>query len=346
MPSRQIKSNNCKLAPVLNHDPMSSNPVLKSVGNTPLVKLQKINPNPLVEIYVKLEFFNPSGSIKDRIVKHIINDAEATGELKPGGVIVENTSGNTGAAVAMNAAIRGYKAILTMPDKVSKEKQDALKAYGAKVVVTPTSALPDSPDHYVNTARRIAAETPNSFMINQYDNKKNPEAHYLSTGPEIWEQTKGRVTHFVASGSTGGTISGIGKYLKEQNPRVQVVMPDPIGSIYYNFFKTGKVNEEDIGSYQVEGVGEDHIAKAMDFSQVDEMYQFNDQQAFSTARLLAKEEGIFGGGTGGANVWAALKLAETLTEPAVIVTVIPDNGVKYMSKFYDDQWMIDNGHKI
>lgn len=325
---------------------MNSRQILDTVGNTPLVKLQKINPNPHVEIYVKLEFLNPSGSIKDRIVKHIINEAEVSGELKPGGTIVENTSGNTGAAVAMNAAIRGYKAILTMPDKVSKEKQDALKAYGAEVVVTPTSALPDDPDHYVNTARRIAAETENSFMINQYDNKKNPEAHYKTTGPEIWEQTQGRVTHFVASGSTGGTISGISKYLKEQNPKVISVMPDPIGSIYYKYFKTGKVDENEIGTYQIEGVGEDHIAHAMDFDQVNEMYQFNDQQAFSTARRLANEEGIFGGGTGGANVWAALKLAESLTEPAVIVTVIPDNGVKYMSKFYDNDWMLAQGHSI
>lgn len=308
--------------------------------------LKKINPHPHIDIFVKLEFFNPSGSIKDRIVNHIINDAEATGLLNPGGVIIENTSGNTGAAVAMNAAIRGYKAILTMPDKVSKEKQDALKAFGAEVVVCPTSAPPDSPDHYVNTARRMAAETPNSFMLNQYDNKKNPEAHYQSTGPEIWEQTNGKVTHFVASGSTGGTVSGIGKYLKEQNPDIKIVMPDPFGSIYYDYFRTGEVPEPEENTYQVEGVGEDHIAHAMDFSVVDEMYQFNDQNAFGTARLLAKEEGIFGGGTGGANVWGALKLADSLTEPATIVTVIPDNGVKYMSKFYDDAWMLAQGHSI
>lgn len=320
--------------------------VLDSIGNTPLVKLQKINPYSHIDILVKLEFFNPSGSIKDRIVNHIINDAEATGLLKPGGVIIENTSGNTGAAVAMNAAIRGYKAILTMPDKVSKEKQDALRAFGAEVVVCPTSAAPDSPDHYVNTARRLAAETANSFMLNQYDNKKNPEAHYLTTGPEIWQQTDGKVTHFVAAGSTGGTISGIGKYLKEQNPAIKVVMPDPIGSIYYEYFKTGEVPEPEENTYQVEGVGEDHIAHAMDFSVVDEMYQFTDQDAFGTARRLAKEEGIFGGGTGGANVWGALKLAATLTEPATIVAVIPDNGVKYMSKFYNDEWMRAQGHTI
>ena len=320
--------------------------MLNTVGNTPLVKLNKINQFPNIDIFVKLEFLNPSGSIKDRIVQYIIDDAEKSGELKPGGVIVENTSGNTGAAVAMNAAIRGYKAILTMPDKVSKEKQDALKAYGAEVVVTPTSAAPDSPEHYVNTARRIAAETPNSFMINQYDNKKNPLAHYLSTGPEIWEQTKGAVTHFVASGSTGGTVTGISKYLKEQNSEVFTLLADPVGSIYYKYFKTGEIDENEIGTYQVEGVGEDHIAKAMDFAQIDDMIQFTDQDAFSMARLLAREEGIFGGGTGGANVWAALKLAATLEGPATIVTVIPDSGVKYMSKFYNDDWMIANGHSI
>jgi len=325
---------------------MENNDILGSIGNTPLVKLQKINPNSNVDIYVKLEFFNPSGSIKDRIVQYILDDAEKSGALRPGGVIVENTSGNTGAAVAMNAAIRGYKSILTMPDKVSKEKQDALKAYGAEVVVTPTSAAPDSPDHYVNTARRIAAETADSFMINQYDNPKNPVAHYLSTGPEIWQQTNGKVTHFVASGSTGGTISGISKYLKEQKPEVFSLLADPVGSLYYKYFKTGELDPNEVGTYQIEGVGEDHLAKAMDFSLVDEMYQFTDQDAFSMARLLARKEGIFGGGTGGANVWAALKLAATLEGPATIVTVIPDNGVKYMSKFYNDDWMLENGYSI
>ena len=323
-----------------------ANPVLQTIGNTPLVKLQKVNPYPHIDIYVKLEFFNPSGSIKDRIVNHIIDDAIATGQLKEGGVIIENTSGNTGAAVAMNAAIRGYKAILTMPDKVSVEKQNALKAFGAQVVVCPTSAAPDSPDHYVNKARSLAAETPNSFMLNQYDNKKNPEAHYKTTGPEIWKQTNGKITHFVAAGSTGGTISGIGQYLKDQNSDVKNIMPDPFGSIYYEFFKTGKEPEPEENTYQVEGVGEDHIAHAMDFSVVDEMYQFTDQDAFGMARRLANEEGIFGGGTGGANVWGALQLAATLKEPAVIVTLIPDNGVKYMSKFYNDQWMLDQGHTL
>jgi cystathionine beta-synthase len=325
---------------------MNSFDLLNSIGNTPLVKLQKVNPYPHIEIYVKLEYFNPGGSIKDRIVKHIIEDAEKNGLLKPGGTIVENTSGNTGAAVAMMAAIKGYKAILTMPDKVSKEKQDALKTFGAEIVVTPTSAPPDSPDHYVNTAKRLADETPNSFRINQYDNIKNPEAHYLTTGPEIWEQCNGRITHFVSGGSTGGTISGVGRFLKEQNSVIRVVMPDPVGSIYYDYFKTGKVDHDAISSYQVEGVGEDHLALAMDFSLVDDMYQFTDDNAFTMARKLAREEGIFGGGTGGANVWGALKLAGTLKEPAVIVTIIPDNGVKYLSKFYNNQWMAQHGYSL
>jgi len=321
---------------------MSGN-IQSKIGNTPLVKLQKINPYPNVEIWVKLEFTNPSGSIKDRIVHHIINDAEKNGLLKPGGTIVENTSGNTGAAAAMIGAIRGYNVILTMPDKVSIEKQNALKAFGAEIVVCPTAALPEDPMHYVNVAKRIANETPNSFRINQYDNPLNPEAHYLTTGPEIWEQTEGRVTHFVAAGSTGGTISGISKYLKEKNPNLFTFMADPFGSIFYKYFKTGEIDSNEIGSYNVEGVGEDHLTKAMDFSLVNDMIQFNDQNCFDTARLLAKEEGIFGGGTAGANVWAALQLASKLTEPAVIVTVCPDNGAKYLSKMYNDEWMKEKG---
>jgi cystathionine beta-synthase/cysteine synthase A len=320
--------------------------LLDIVGHTPLIKLQRLNPNPLATVLVKLEFLNPGYSIKDRIVKHIINDAEKRGLLKPGGTIIENTSGNTGAAVAMIAAIRGYKAILTMPDKVSKEKQNALKAYGAKVVICPTSAPPHSPDHYVNVAKKLAEETPNSFRINQYDNPKNPEAHYMTTGPEIWEQTHGRIDYFVASGSTGGTISGVGRYLKEQDPRIKVVMPDPIGSIYYTYFKTKKLPEDGNCNYLLEGIGEDHLAKAMDFSVLDDVIPVKDEDAFFISRELARKEGILVGGSSGANVWAALELAKQLKTPAVIVTVLPDGGVKYLSKFFDDEWMQHNGFKI
>lgn len=313
--------------------------ILDTIGHTPLVQLQHIVPNPLATVLLKVEFMNPGASIKDRIVLHIINDAEKKGLLKPGGTIIENTSGNTGAAVAMIAAIRGYKAILTMPDKVSKEKQNALKAFGAEIIVTPTSAPPDSPEHYVNKAIQLAESTPNSFRINQYDNIKNPEAHYLTTAPEIWEQTQGKVDYFISSGSTGGTISGVGRFLKERNPQVKNILPDPIGSIYYHYFKTGKIPEGANCNYLLEGIGEDHIAHAMDFSVIDEVVPVKDKDAFEVTRLLARKEGILSGGSGGANVWAALEVAKKLQSPATIVTIIPDSGIKYLSKIFDNDWL-------
>jgi len=321
-----------------NPDPTDPRPqvtaLLDTIGNTPLVPLARLFPKPGIQVLAKLEFFNPSGSIKDRIVRHIVAEAERSGDLKPGGTIVENTSGNTGAAIAMIAAIKGYRAVLTMPDKVSAEKQAALKAYGAEIVVCPTSAPPDSDEHYVRKARAIAAETPNSFMINQYDNPKNADAHYLTTGPEIWRQTGGAVDWFVASGSTGGTVTGTGRYLKEQKPGVKVLMPDPVGSIYYTYFKTGKVDESEIGTYQVEGIGEDHIAKCMDFAVVDDMLQFNDDDAFGMTRELARTEGILAGGSAGANLFGVRQLVDKLDGPATVVTVLPDTGLKYLSKVF------------
>lgn len=316
--------------------------ILDTIGKTPLVRLQNICPNPLVTILVKVEFMNPGSSIKDRIVLHIINNAEKCGLLKPGGTIIENTSGNTGAAVAMIAAIRGYKAILTMPDKVSKEKQNALKAFGAEIIICPTGASPDSPEHYVNVAKKLASETPHSFRINQYDNPKNPEAHYQTTAVEIWEQTQGDIDYFIASGSTGGTVSGIGKYLKERKPNVQVILPDPIGSIYHQYFKTKSLEGLKGEVYFVEGIGEDHIAEAIDFNVINEVMPFEDKDAFAVCRLLARKEGILAGGSSGANVWAALEVAKKMTKPTTIVTILPDGGVKYLSKIYDDEWLQKN----
>ncbi|MGK5593792.1 MAG: PLP-dependent cysteine synthase family protein [Parachlamydiaceae bacterium] len=313
--------------------------LLSTIGHTPLVELQALSPNPFARILVKLEFFNPSGSIKDRIVSHIIEDAEKKSLLKPGGTIVENTSGNTGAAVAMIAAMKGYRAILTMPDKVSKEKQNALKAYGAQMIVTPTNVPADSPEHYVNRAIAIARKIPNSFRVNQYDNPKNPEAHYLTTGPEIWEQTAGQIDYFIASGSTGGTVSGTGRFLKEKKPQVKIIMPDPIGSIYYEYFKNTEIPNQTSCSYLVEGIGEDHLAKALDFSILDDVMPCDDKTIFQTARELALKEGILGGGSSGANVWAAIEIAKKVQQPTTIVTIIPDGGIKYLSKLFDDDWM-------
>lgn len=339
--------------PALQNTPalVKGDSILNLVGHTPLVRVSKLSPHPNIEIWVKLEFYNPSLSVKDRMVSYVIRNAEEKGILKPGGTIIENTSGNTGAAVAMIAAAKGYKAILTMPDKVSIEKQNSLKAYGAQIIVCPTSAPPSDPEHYENVARDLADKTPNSFRIDQYDNKLNPEAHYKTTGPEIWEQTQGRITHYVASGSTGGTVTGTSRFLKEKNPNVKVVMPDPVGSVYFEYFNSGKYKEDKGCTYLVEGIGEDHICHAMDFGLVDIMYEFTDKDAFGVCRRMAKEEGILAGGSAGANMWGALKLANELVakanggevEKAVIVSIACDSGVKYLSKIYNDDWMREKG---
>jgi len=321
---------------------MNKQSVLDTIGKTPLIKLNKLFPKKDVEIFVKLEYLNPSGSIKDRIAKYIIEEAEASGKLQPGGTIVENTSGNTGAAAAMIAAAKGYRCILTMPDKVSEEKQNALKAFGADIHICPTSATPDSPDHYVNTAKRIAEETPNSFRINQYDNPLNPEAHYKSTGPEIWAQMNEKIDVFVYSSSTGGTVSGVGRFLKEQDNKIQVIVPDPIGSVFYPYFKTGQLPENASCTYYLEGIGEDHITKAIDFSVIDDMMQVDDRDAFSINHQLATEEGVLAGGSSGANVWAAIEIAKQATKPLRIVTIMCDSGVKYLSKIYNPCWLKEN----
>ena len=314
------------------------------VGNTPMVRLRRLFPQPHVRVFAKLEFYNPTGSIKDRVVRHIIDDAERTGRLRPGGTIVESTSGNTGAAIALIAAQRGYRAVLTMPDKVSREKQNALKAMGARIIVCPTAAPPGSAEHYLTVARGIAADTDGAFMVDQYNNRKNVEAHFIGTGPEIWRQVGPSIDVFVASGSTGGTVSGCGRFLKSQRPDIRVVMPDPKGSIYHRYFNERKVDPTDIGSYQVEGVGEDHLVGCMDFDVLDEVIQFTDTDAFKAARALARVEGIMGGGSGGANIWACQQIVARTEIPITIVTVIPDSGLKYMSKFFSDAWLQEHGY--
>jgi len=318
--------------------------VLSAIGHTPLVRLQKVVGPDDAAVLVKLEYLNPGGSIKDRMALHILERAEKAGLLRRGGTIVENTSGNTGVAVAMFAAVRGYRCVFTMPDKMSKEKQDALKAFGAQVIVTPTNVPADSPDSYYSVAKRVAAETPNSFYLNQYHNPDNVEAHYRTTGPEIWEQTGGRLDAFVAGVGTGGTMSGCGRFFKEKNPRIQNIGADPIGSVYHSMFKTGKLSTPHV--YKVEGIGEDMMCGAMDLSVLDDVRQVTDAQAFATARRLAREEGIFAGGSSGAAVHVAAQVARELGKGKTVVVPLPDGGRSYVSKFFSDEWMRDNGFPV
>ncbi|GAB4338844.1 MAG: hypothetical protein Kow0037_23260 [Calditrichia bacterium] len=309
--------------------------IFETIGQTPLVRLNQIAEGVKPNLLAKLEYFNPAGSIKDRMARFIVEDAEKKGVLKPGGTIVENSSGNTGAALAMIAAVKGYRCIITMPDKMSREKQDLMRAFGAEVVVTPTDVPADSPESYYSTARRLASEIPGAFYPDQYNNEMNIEAHYRTTGPEIWEQTEGQVDVLVAGIGTGGTLSGAGRFLKEKNPDIKIVAVDPEGSVFYHYFKTGTLPEPHL--YQVEGIGEDYLVKAVDFSLIDDMIQINDQNAFETARNLARKEGIFAGGSSGAAVWAALEYARRNPEAGNIVVILPDSGSRYLSKFYREE---------
>ena len=318
--------------------------ILQAIGDTPLVRLNKLVPQDGPKVFVKPEYLNPAGSIKDRMALYIIEQAEKNGLLKPGGTIVENTSGNTGAGVAMIAAVKGYKAIFTMPDKMSNEKIDLLKAFGARVVITPTDVPADSPQSYYETAKRIARETPNSFYLNQYHNKNNIDAHYYSTGAEIYRQTEGKITYLVGGIGTGGTISGAGKYLKEKNPKIKVIAVDPEGSVFYDYFKTGKLPEPH--TYKVEGIGEDMMTQAMDFSVVDDVIQVNDQQCFSATREVVRKEGLFAGGSSGGAIYAAINVAKNAKLDDIIVVILPDSGGRYLSKIFNDQWMTDNGFAI
>jgi cystathionine beta-synthase len=315
--------------------------VIEAVGNTPIVKLNKVAKGLAADIYVKLEYLNPAGSMKDRIAINIVNDAEKRGVLKPGGTIVEATSGNTGAGLAMVAAVRGYQCIFVMPDKMSQEKIKGLTAYGAKVVVCPTAVEPEDPRSYYQVAKRLEREIPNAYRADQYYNPANPEAHYLSTGPEIWRQTGGEIDAFVAAAGTGGTVSGIGKYLKEKKPEVQLVGVDPIGSIYYDYFKTGAMIEPH--SYKVEGFGEDFLPGTMNLKILDEIIRVNDAECFHMTRDLVRKEGLTCGGSAGAAVIGAIKYAKMRNKKENILVLLPDGYSKYLSKIFDDEWMRQHG---
>jgi cystathionine beta-synthase len=315
--------------------------VLEAIGATPLIRLHRVARGIRTPVYGKAEQMNPGGSVKDRIGIAIVEAFERSGELRPGGVIVEGTSGNTGVGLAIAAAIKGYRCIFTIPDKMSSEKIRLLRAYGAEVIVVPTAVPPDHPEYYVNKARALVAATPGAVLADQHFNPVNPETHYRSTGPEIWEQTNGRVTHFVCSPGTGGTVSGAGRYLKEQNPAVRVIAPDPVGSIYAEYARTHVKGEG--FPYKVEGIGGDKIPTSLHFDVIDEFLPVSDADAFRMARRLTREEGLFVGGSAGLNVVGALDVARRADDPqAMVVTILCDTGERYLSKVYDDEWMREN----
>jgi cystathionine beta-synthase len=310
---------------------------LDLVGSTPIVRLEKLSSETGADLLAKLEYLNPGGSVKDRIGLALIEAAEREGKLRPGGTIVEPTSGNTGVGLAIAAAIKGYRCIFVMPDKMSQEKISMLRAYGAEVVICPTAVPPDSPESYYSVSDRLAEEIPGGFKPDQYSNMANPTAHYEVTGPEIWDQTSGEIAAIVISVGTGGTISGVGRYFKEKEPDVLIVGADPEGSVY-----TAK-DDRDVHPYLVEGIGKDTWPKTMDPSVVDEWVRVSDRDSFLVARRLAREEGLLVGGSGGTTVWAALELAKRFDADAKILAMIPDSGRSYLSKFYDDNWMLEHG---
>ena len=316
-----------------------SNNILETIGNTPMVRLNNITSSIESQVLVKLEFFNPGSSVKDRMAVKMVEDAEKQGFLKPGGTIVEGTSGNTGMGLALAAIVKGYKLICVSTDKQSKEKFDVLRAMGAKVIVCPTDVPADDPESYYSVSARLGKETPNSWYVNQYDNPSNTTAHYEQTGPEIWDQTDGKITHFVVGVGTGGTISGVGKYLKEKNPNIKIWGIDTYGSVFKKYHETGIFDKNEVYPYSTEGIGEDILPKNVDFSLIDLFEKVTDKDAAVYTRKLAKEEGIFAGNSCGAAIKGLLQLKKKLKKEDVVVVLIHDSGSRYIGKIYNDEWM-------
>ena len=323
-----------------------NNNILETIGNTPLIKLNSITSDIEALVLAKVEYFNPGNSVKDRMAVKMVEDAEKDGRLKPGGTIVEGTSGNTGMGLALAAIVKGYKLICVTTDKQSKEKIDILKAVGAKVIICPTNVEPDDPKSYYSTAKRIGDETENSWYVNQYNNLSNREAHYLSTGPEIWEQTNGKITHFVVGVGTGGTISGVAKFLKEKNSNIKVWGIDTYGSVFKKFHETGVFDKNEVYPYITEGIGEDIIPENVDFDLIDHFEKVTDEDAARFTRKLAKEEGIFAGNSCGAAVKGVIQLKKHFSKDDVVVVLLHDSGSRYVGKIYNDEWMKSNGFRL
>jgi cystathionine beta-synthase len=316
--------------------------ILETIGNTPLVRLNNITKGIEATVLAKVEFFNPGSSVKDRMALKMVEDAEQDGRLKPGGTIVEGTSGNTGMGLALAAIVKGYQLICVSTDKQSKEKFDILRAVGAEVIVCPTNVAPEDPRSYYSTSKRIAEETPNSWYVNQYDNPSNSIAHYQQTGPEIWDQTNGKITHFVVGVGTGGTISGVGKYLKEKNPAIKIWGIDTYGSVFKKYHETGVFDENEIYPYITEGIGEDILPENVNFEVIDNFEKVTDKDAAIYTRKLAREEGIFAGNSCGAAVRGVIQLGKHFKKDDVVVVLLHDSGSRYVGKMYNDQWMKEN----
>ena len=316
------------------------NNILELIGNTSLVKINKINKGLKPQIFAKLESLNPGGSVKDRIGIAMLEAAEKAGQISPGGTVIEATSGNTGIGLALACAVKGYKSIFVVTDKVSSEKINYLKALGGEVIVVSNAVEPDSPEYYVTVAKRISGETPNSFFPYQYSNPANPEIHYKTTGPEIWRDTDGKITHFISSIGTGGTISGASRFLKEKNPNIQVIGADPLGSIFKTYKETGKIIKGT--PYLVEGIGQDCLPENVHFRYIDKIFNISDRESFAAARKLTKEEGIFCGGSTGTIVHVALEVSKELSEKDVVVFIVCDTGERYLSKAHNIEWLRNN----